>query len=399
MKKFLLFTLILISFSSYGETISELIELARKNNPELKKIEKELYILKEKTKFAGKLFSPRISISISGSRIWTDPIQALELRLQQRITFPRKLDLEKKIAIEEYKIQYYTLRLTQLRIVREIKEVAYKVWLLKQIKKVIQQYNEELLRLYAISNILQKQNKVSQLDPERVSLYISILKKQSIEVENEIQENIAIIERLVNANVKDIMAKPLVPELFQDFKKLEELLRYSSPKLKAVEEELKKIAFSYHLAKMIFYPDFDVSMKYRIAPNWQDAVEFSASWNLPIWRKFKEQEIVLREKIKEITIREQWIDTYNILRMTLKENYIKIKKAKKIFKLIKYSILPKAQKNYQLSIKEYKEGKLNINDVLTVLKEKKEMEEEKFKQIYNSNVAYFKILEIIDALY
>ncbi len=398
MKKFFLLLLFFIGFA-YGETVSELIELAKKNNPELKKIEKELYILKEKTKFAGKLFSPRISVSISGSRIWTDPIQALELRLRQRITFPRKLELEKKIAIEEYKIQYYTLRLTQLRIIREIKEVAYKVWLLKQIKNIIDRYNKELLKLYATANILKKQKKVSELDIERVSLYISILKKQSIEVENEIQENIAVIERLVNADVKDIMAKPLVPELFQDFKKLEELLRYSSPKLKAVEEELKRIAFSYHLAKMIFYPDFDVSMKYRIAPKWQDAVEFSASWDLPIWRKFKEQEIVLREKIKEITIREQWIDTYNILRMTLKENYIKIKKAKKIFKLIKYSILPKAEKNYQLSLREYKNGKLNINDVLTVLKEKKEMEEEKFRQIYNSNVAYFKILEIIDALY
>ena len=397
MIKWILSTLFFISFS-YGETVVELIELAKKNNPELKKIEKELYILKEKTKFAGKLFSPRISVSISGSRIWTDPIQALELRLRQRITFPRKLKLEKKIAIEEYKIQYYTLRLTQLRIIREIKELAYEIWLLKQKKRIVEKYRKILLRIYALANIMDKNHK-SKVDTARVSLYITMLEKENIEIENQILEKIAALERLVNANIKDVSAKPLVPELFEDFSKLEELLRYSSPKLKAVEEELKKIAYSYYLAKMIFYPDFDVSLKYRLAPKIQDALEFSASWDLPIWRKFKEQEIVLREKIKEITIREQWIDTYNYLKLILKENYIKIKKAKKIFKLVKYSMLPKAEKNYELILREYKEDHMNINDVLLALKEKKEIEEEKYRQIYLSNIAYFRILEILDALY
>ncbi len=398
MKKVFLFLLLFICFS-YAETVSELIEKAKKNNPQLKKIEKELYILKEKTKFAGKLFSPRISIAIAGSRIWKDPIQALELKLKQRITFPRKLSLEKKVAIEEYKIQYYTLRLTQLQIIRQIKEIAYKIWLLKQIKKILERYHKELLRLYSLANIMKKDGRADDLDIERISLYISMLEKEKIEIENEKLENFAALERLVNSPVKDVAAKPLVPELFEDFKQLEELLRYSSPKLKAVEEELKKIAYSYYLAKMIFYPDFDVSIRYHIAPKIEDALEFSASWDLPIWKKFKEQEIVLREKIKEITIREQWIDTYNFLKLTLKENYIKIKKSKKVFKLIKYSILPKSKKTYQLTLKKYNKGEMNINDVLMVLKEMREMEEQKYREIYNSNVAYFRILELLDALY
>ncbi len=398
MRKVLLIFLFLICFS-YAETVSELVEKAKKNNPELKKIEKELYILKEKTKFAGKLFSPRISISIAGSRIWKDPIQALELKLKQRITFPRKLSLEKKVAIEEYKIQYYTLRLAQLKVVREIKELAYRVWLIEQIESIIEKYRKELLKLYSLANVLKKRGKVDDIDLERISLYISMLEKEKIERENEKLERLAALERLVNSPVEDVVAKPLVPELFEDFKDLEELLRYSSPKLKAVEEELKKIAYSYYLAKMIFYPDFDVSIKYHIAPKLEDALEFSASWDLPIWKKFKEQEIVLREKIKEITIREQWIDTYNFLKLTLKENYIKIKKAKRLFKLIKYSILPKAKRSYELSLQAYKKGSMNINDVLMAMIEMKKMEEQKFTEIYNSNIAYFRILELLDALY
>jgi len=42
---------------------------------------------------------------------------------------------------------------------------------------------------------------------------------------------------------------------------------------------------------------------------------------------------------------------------------------------------------------------MNINDVLMTLKEMREMEEQKYREIYNSNVAYFRILELLDALY
>ena len=62
-------------------------------------------------------------------------------------------------------------------------------------------------------------------------------------------------------------------------------------------------------------------------------------------------------------------------------------------------MLPKAEKNYELILREYKEDHMNINDVLLALKEKKEIEEEKYRQIYLSNIAYFRILEILDALY
>ena len=60
-----LLSLFLVFKFSFAETVDQLIELALKNNPQLKKIEKELKVLESKVHVADRLPNPSFSLSFS----------------------------------------------------------------------------------------------------------------------------------------------------------------------------------------------------------------------------------------------------------------------------------------------------------------------------------------------
>lgn len=95
--------LILIIFSNvYPQTLDDLINLALKNNPQLKKLEKELSVLKEKSETAKKLPNPSFSLSYSDS---------VNVSMRQYIPWYEKLELSKEIEKQNYKSQIYIYEL------------------------------------------------------------------------------------------------------------------------------------------------------------------------------------------------------------------------------------------------------------------------------------------------
>lgn len=124
--------LILIIFSNvYPQTLDDLINLALKNNPQLKKLEKELSVLKEKSETVKKLPNPSFSLSYSDS---------VNVSMRQYIPWYEKLELSKEIEKQNYKSQIYIYELEKNKLIRQIKEDAYRIKVYKDKVELLEKY-------------------------------------------------------------------------------------------------------------------------------------------------------------------------------------------------------------------------------------------------------------------
>lgn len=97
MKKIFFVLLLFVIFNkTHSETLEELVYIAKKNNPDIKRIEKELSVLKQKYKSAGRLPNPTFSLNIKDDGAFT---------VFQYIPWYEKLSLQREIEERRYQIQ------------------------------------------------------------------------------------------------------------------------------------------------------------------------------------------------------------------------------------------------------------------------------------------------------
>jgi len=93
----LLLSLLLVFKFSFAETVDQLIELALKNNPQLKKIEKEFKILESNVHVADGFPNPSFSLSFSDGG---------KITIRQYLPWYDKLKINKQIEEKTMKHKF-----------------------------------------------------------------------------------------------------------------------------------------------------------------------------------------------------------------------------------------------------------------------------------------------------
>lgn len=373
---FLAFTI--FSFA-YSQTLDELINLALKNNPQLKKLEKELSIIKEKSETAKKLPNPSFSLSYSGG---------INVSMRQYIPWYEKLELSKDIEKQNYKSQFYIYELEKNKLLRQIKEASYRIKVYKDKIELLEKYQND------VKNLIN--SKKGSYEVNKLKILYTELQLEKLNYQREIESLLSYLKEIVNYEIQDVEVNEI--NFIKDLN-IETILKEAerqSPILKSLEEALKRDRLAYKLAKEIYYPDVSLGLTYKSKERLQDAfsVGFNLNLNFPFWRTLSQEQIVLERKLFVIAQEEQKIQTLNSLKTQLTTFYNEYK-----YNLQKLNLLLNTKEIYEEDFKNtYKKfysGETDFQTFLTSFNSRKKSDYDILDSKLNASISAMKIEELI----
>jgi outer membrane protein TolC len=369
-----LLSLLLVFKFSFAETVDQLIELALKNNPQLKKIEKELKVLESKVHVADRLPNPSFSLSFSDRG---------KITVRQYLPWYDKLKINKQIEEKNYEAQIYAYKLEKNKIVRQIKENAYYVWL----------YREKIKTLNGLENLL-KDIMNRTRDEDRLKILLSNIILEKINYHSNLNKKIQELKTVVNSEFSDV---DIDLNENKDFSIDEAISKVeaASPLIKNLENKLERDRLSYKLSREIYYPDVTLSIDYKAKEDIKNAFSMGVGLNvyLPFWRTISQEQSVLAQKLFVISQQEQKLELLINLKYILSINYEDYLSAKERLRILKdFSI------NYENSLKkainEYAQNVSNFQNFYVIFNEYKNYKMSILEQVLNVYLSIARIEEL-----
>ncbi len=402
--RYFLALLIFISFS-YGETIQELIETAQENNPELQAIQNKLKAYQAKKDFEGSLDDPVVSISINDIQFFNEPfnrtiepMQNIMFGFSQKIPYSGKLDLKKEIVQKVYDRTYYRLLSKELKIKKEIYNISFSVWKIQEKLKIIDEYKQIVRQTIDLSNTLYAVGKSTQGDVLNAQVYYTELLEKEIFLKNLKKQKLAQLKKLINRDVEKVLINPEKPEKLSNLSFLIEKMNEKNPEIHSIQKLVEKEDTALKLAKKDYYPDFKLFFNYAYRQTFYDYISFGVAFNIPLWKKKRQDNKVLETKYNQISAQKELENKILNLKSKLEEEFYKCQSSKETYTLFENLLETQTEKNFEAVISEYEVGKKNMLDVLNAIKQILAVKFKKIDEIYNFNVSLTNIKELTGEL-
>jgi outer membrane protein TolC len=147
------------------------------------------------------------------------------------------------------------------------------------------------------------------------------------------------------------------------------LAKERSPEVKAKEKMIQGAQAKVKMAKKEYYPDVTLSAGYFPKTNGLlDMYSLTATINLPIFYKTKQQQAVLEANASLSEARQELQATEYMLASAVRDSYSMAKTAGRLMALYRDGLIPKAQQDVQLGLSGYVAGKTEALTVTTRLK-------------------------------
>ena len=402
--RYLILLLALITFS-YGETVQDLIKIAQEKNPELKAIQEKLKSYQYKKQFEGSLDDPIVSININDIQLFNEPfnrtiepMQNIMFGFSQKIPYSGKLDLKKEIVQKIYDSTYYQLLSKELKIKRDIYNLSYSIWDIQEKLKIIDQYKQIVEQTIDLSNTLYAVGKSTQGDVLNAQVYYTQLLEKEIFLKNLKKQKLAQLKKVVNESVENVEISPSKPEQILNLTFLEQKLEQNNPEIYSIKKMIEKEDSAFKLAKKDYYPDFKMFFNYAYRQSFYDYISFGVAFNIPLWKKKRQDNKVLEVKYKKLSVQKQLEDKILSLKSKLEEQFYKCQSSKETYDLFKNLLETQTEKNFEAVVSEYEVGKKNMLDVLNAIKQILAVKFKKIDEIYQFNVSLTNIKELTGEL-
>ena len=378
------FLFLLFSSKTFSYSLEEVVNLAEKNNPELIKIQKELTVLKKKVKVAKKLFNPSISISLDGEELFKSPLEAGRIYIKQYLPYPKKFEIQKEVEKRKYLSEYFLLISKKENIFSDIYSNAYALWLTQKKIDIYKLYIKKLDSLLLDS--FPEEDKL-RIESTAYNLQIEIKK-----LKYQKETLLARLSQLANTQIRsvEVSLKPPVgiPDIEIFLEKIKE-----SPFYKSVEKDIERAKEIYKLAKMIYYPDFTISVRVDTGGSLTEALSLGVGVKLPIWRTVKQEQDVLSRQIEIIAAKEKLRYIFNDIKYKIQKSYLNIRLSIEALSLVKKTI-ENLQREYELRRRKEKNAVILLKPLLDSL----EKEIQKNEYIYIYYIEYARIKAVLGEL-
>lgn len=353
-------------------SLEELLKAAADNNPEIKSSAQAAAASKAAVPAAGALPDPVAKFESMGHLIPPtlmkgDPSSARTYGVEQDIPFPGKLCLKENIASEEAKVQEWNHDFVHLKVMSELKQAFFDLYLIHKSIEILLQDKEFLKNFENIAESRYQVGQTTQQDVLKAQVEESkILDKLLTEGEKK---------RITEAKINSLLYRPAETPVGKpaDFKKaelpnsLEELTQLAlsgSPELNAKESEIVGKQYGVELAQKNFYPDFAVGLTYferdQTPPMWAPMI--SATVPLYFWKK--QQPELKAAELNLSSARNTRDNTSSTVRYQVREAYATATTAEKLANLYKSAIVPQSNLALEAAIANYQVGKIDYLQVI-----------------------------------
>ena len=359
--------------------LKKLIEEALQQNPMLQEAKHRLDAAHYKIPQAGSWDDPMLMVMVEDIPLakYGSPqnsMTMIEAGIEQRIPFPGKKQTAKIKSTIEAKGYAYELDHAQSEIIWQLRDTYYQLYLVTRSIGIFQR-NQGL----ASSAVQTDQTKLSadlstQQDVLRSQIERDELGKEILDLQKDKQMLQAKLNTLMARDVRTPISLPKrlgLARLPYSNAELVNRMLQQSYLLKANEQWVEAAKKEHRMAKLDYYPDFDVGLFYRKydllerEPGMgEDFMKATVKIPLPIFAGTKQSNRV-RETASQYqeTIAKK-TKTENDLRYELEETLAELNRASKVYSLVAGRLLPQARIAVDNAQVAYQAGKVQFTDIL-----------------------------------
>ncbi len=295
MKRLLLLMLLTIAVSWPGE-LDRLIEFALKNNPRVKSFDRLKLSVSYRKTFVESLPNPQIAFALNNldtDRFFPrkeNPMSSFGFYLSQKYVLPHKRKKSAEVLSEKEEEILVRKEKFVKQLVRDLKVLYWDFAYSFEMERILRGIEEEIRSLLEITEEKYRYGKA--LLSDLILLRVELLK---------VQERLAQAEKLRRTTLERIYAlaggrlelegsELRVPEFVGEFDPEKNVdVKLIRKRLEIVKREMER-------AKVEHYPDLFLSAGYAIRPDIPDLVTFRIGVSIPVWKKKREDMLVLEKK-------------------------------------------------------------------------------------------------------
>lgn len=389
-----------------GDTLSlkDIIEEALNNNQEIQAVRHNVKAKKYMAGAEGILDDPIFKVEMEDLSkehpLDISPGSAMQTRYSfiQMFPYPGKLPLQKHIALKEALMAEEELRITEIGIIKMIKEAYYEYQMITESIKIVEEIKDLLSDTAKTAEIKYSTGSVSQQDVIKARLEVSMLINEAINLNAEREVTAAEINALLNRSQDTTLPEPdkisrdkaspdNVP-INKSYLRIDALTAKAlknNPSLRLMRYGTEEEDLKAELTKKNYYPDFMLGIAPIQRNGRFDSWDAMFQINIPIWRgRYNNQvsEAVSSADIMKSRLRsEEYIKTAEV-----KEWVIKVETADKIWGLYETTLLPQTELSFNSALKNYQAGKV---DFITLLDAERLLKKTRMDYI-NALITYHK---------
>jgi cobalt-zinc-cadmium efflux system outer membrane protein len=355
--------------------LSEMIQVALSENPQIKAAEQIWQASLEGISQAKALPDPMLSYSYFGQSVETrlGP-QRNKISVAQKFPFFGKLSLKGEIARSQAWMLESQYRAVKADVELKVKQAFFSLYWLDRSLSISHEEKEVIQRLARVARKKYETGQVNQQDVLKAQLEISRVMDRILTLEQGRKAVVTELNSLLNrpaATRIGAVEEVEVPEFQVELDILYEWAKETRPELRKAGYLIEKNEKGLRLARKNYFPDFQVMVDYidigggttTNPDDGRNAWIASVGINIPIWRKklrAGEAEEAIKLKASESLYRN--IENETLSRVN--ELFYEVKTAGEQVKLFKFSLLPQAEQSFKASEIGYLAGKVDFLNLL-----------------------------------
>ena len=375
-----------LNTSQSGRDYSEknlegLVEELLEYNPQLQSLVAKIDASRAFIPQASAPDDPRLSfeagnIPVGDPSLSRTPMTGMQIYLRQKVPFPGKLGLKKKIAEsrEAQAVEEHLERLNQL--VAEFKEAVYDYSYTTNAADISR---KTISRLKALTKTLEAKyavGEVPQQDILKTKVELSKMQERLIQQDKMADILRSRITTLLNRPAKTPLEVVVSEDTLTDFpyglEELRNVAQHSRHWLNKADKIIDEAEYRHKLAKKELLPDFDFSAGYRIRSNaiegpvlGEDFFSAGVSINIPIWttrkqgKKVEQTRYLITAAKKEKEALEQEIN-YQVEKL-----FFEVAQRKEQYELYRSRIVPESEAALVSSRRSYEANEVDYLNVIT----------------------------------
>ena len=366
----------------YSEkNLEDLVEELLEYNPQLQSLVAKIDASRAFIPQASAPDDPRLSfeasnIPVGDPSLSRTPMTGMQIYLRQKVPFPGKLGLKKKIA-ESRAVQAENEHLERLnQLVAEFKEAVYDYSYTTNAADISR---KTISRLKALTKTLEAKyavGEVPQQDILKTKVELSKMQERLIQQDKMADILRSRITTLLNRPAKTPLEVVVSEDTLTDFpyglEELRNVAQHSRHWLNKADKIIDEAEYQHKLAKKELLPDFDFSAGYRIRSNaiegpvlGEDFFSAGVSINIPIWITRKQGKkveqtrylITAAKKEKEALVQET---IYQVEKL-----FFEVAQRKEQYELYHSRIVPESEAALVSSRRSYEANEVDYLNVIT----------------------------------
>jgi outer membrane protein TolC len=350
------------------------IDAAFANNPSLFAMQERIRMKENAAIRAGALDDPKAWIGVTNIpvRSWSfreEDMTGKELGLSQMFPYPGKRKTRADIATREKEQTEFDLQEMRNMLRSEIKMTYAELSHARRQIEDTRRSRQILKEIVVISQEMYAVGKGTQADVHRGQVEFEKMREMLLNLENR--------EKVLSFRLNTLAALPPdqpVPELEHQHEFVlphtaEDLLpvyREDRPARKSLQSRILRAEAAIAMARLEFYPDFEVSASYMQRDDMPDGTRRSDMFssmllvNLPVWRKGK-LEPAVREMTAEREMAKRELENLDLeTTNAIRRSVASIENGGTVATLFRTTLVPHAETAFEVNLESYRVGKIDF---------------------------------------